>query len=231
MEQPFERIASASRGSLTDEEEEIAPELDRTPPPAASIWSRPCDPSIFDNVRFYNYSFDPGEVGIASSHWEFGDGSGSNETSPSHRYAKDGDYDVTLTVGTADGRSASQTRSLQVRTHDVAIASFAVPPKGRVGCSSEITVEISNARLPERVQVQLLRNDRNGGWEQVGVGTQSVAVKDREKTTPFVFSYTFTQDDLAIGKVTFQMVATIVGVRDAVPGDNTVISLPVVVTT
>ena len=78
--------------------------------------------------------------------------------------------------------------------------------------------------------MQLLRNDRNGGWEQVGVGTQSVAVKD-EKTTPFVFSYTFTQDDLAIGKVTFQMVATIVGARDAIPGDNTVVSLPVVVTT
>ena len=205
-------------------------QLDPTPPPTASIWSSPFDPSVFDAVQFYNYSFDPGDVGVASSRWEFGDGTGSNETSPSHRYARDGDYDVTLTVGTADGRSASQTRSVQVRTHDVAIASFAVPPKGRVGRSSEITVGVSNSRVPETVQVQLLRNDRNGGWEQVGVGTQSVVVEDR-KTTPFVFSYTFTHDDLAAGNVTFQMVATIVGARDAIPGNNTVVSSPVVVTT
>ena len=113
----------------------------------------------------------------------------------------------------------------------MAITSVAVPTKGRVGRSSEIAVEVSNARLPARVQVQLLKNDRNGGWEQVAVGTQDIAVQGKQRTTPFAFSYTFTQDDLAVGKVTFQMVATIVGARDAIPGDNTVVSLPVVVTT
>ena len=46
------------------------------------------------------------------------------------------------------------------------------------------------------------------------------------RTTSFVFNYTFTADDKALGKVNFQAVATIQGARDAVLADNTFISLP-----
>jgi hypothetical protein len=49
-------------------------------------------------------------------------------------------------------------------------------------------------------------------------------VGSRNKTVNFSFSYTFTADDRLAGKVTFQAVATPVGVRDAQPGDNTAIA-------
>lgn len=46
------------------------------------------------------------------------------------------------------------------------------------------------------------------------------------QTTDFKFSYTFTSNDAAFGKFSFQAVATIVGARDALPADNTATALP-----
>ncbi len=43
-----------------------------------------------------------------------------------------------------------------------------------------------------------------------------------KKTVAFAYDYAFTNDDLAVGKVSFQAVATIEGARDAFGGDNTV---------
>jgi hypothetical protein len=61
----------------------------------------------------------------------------------------------------------------------------------------------------------------------VGTLTQSVPVKSANRSTPFDFSYTFTAEDAAVGKVTFKAVATLVGPRDAAQADNEVISLPI----
>jgi hypothetical protein len=51
-------------------------------------------------------------------------------------------------------------------------------------------------------------------------------VRSGGRTTAFGFTYTFTSDDAALGKVTFKAVASIVGARDAQPSDNTAIALP-----
>ena len=58
------------------------------------------------------------------------------------------------------------------------------------------------------------------------VGSSTQLVANGGKATPYRFSYTFTADDAAIGKVTFKALATIPGARDALTGDNEVISLP-----
>jgi hypothetical protein len=75
----------------------------------------------------------------------------------------------------------------------------------------------------------LWRSRVGGGWDLVGQSTQFVPSKSGNKTTSFVFSYTFTPDDAAVGKVTFRAVATPASGRDAVPGDNEVIALPTTV--
>ena len=64
----------------------------------------------------------------------------------------------------------------------------------------------------------------------INTGIQSVAVKKLKQTTAFSFNYTFTKDDLAAGKVSFQAVATIQGARDALTSDNTATSTPTLVT-
>jgi hypothetical protein len=61
---------------------------------------------------------------------------------------------------------------------------------------------------------------------QFASSTQSVPVKAGGKTTDFAFNYIFTNDDAAIGKVTFKAVASIVNARDALLADNEVVSLP-----
>jgi hypothetical protein len=199
-----------------------------TPPPQANFGFNPSDPSIFDQVQFSDFSSDPGQVGIQSQAWSFGDGATATGCCPTHRFAKDGDYTVKETVTTTDGRSGSATRTVHVSTHDVTIVKLEVPQSAKPGQTRPITVNISNGHYPETVQVQILKGGPNG-FQPVGTLTQSVPVTQGNHTTQFSFNYTFTSDDAAAGKVTFEAIATISGARDALPADNTVIALPTTV--
>ncbi len=76
------------------------------------------------DVQFTNQS--TGDV--ASVTWDFGDGATSNEVSPLHTYAGGGTYAVTLTIGSADGRS-NQT-SQQVTVASPLVAGFSAQPNG-----------------------------------------------------------------------------------------------------
>lgn len=198
------------------------------PPAIASFYHYPSDPSIFDTVSFYDYSWDP--AGIASWAWAFGDGATATGASASHRYAADKDYAAKLAIATTDGRTATASHDVQVKTHDVAITKLAVPTAARVGQTRQLTVGIANTRYAENVEVALLRSVPGGGFEQVGQVTQSVPVRSGGRTTSFSISYTFGAADATLSKVTFQAVATILGARDANAADNTITALPTKVT-
>jgi hypothetical protein len=201
--------------------------LEVAPDPVAALSLSPGDPSTFDTVRFYDSSYDPGGRGIESESWDFGDGASGTGCCPTHRYAGDDDYTVRLTVTTADGRTASTSQVVHVRTHDVAIVKLAVPQSASAGQTRQITVGLSNVRYPENVAVQLLAARGASGFQEVGRLTQLVPVRSGGRTTTFAFSYTFTAEDAAAGKVTFKAVATIVGgARDAIWGDNEAVALP-----
>ena len=174
-------------------------------------------------MQFFDQSYDPGGVGIETRAWSFGDGVTATGYNPSHRYAADGDYLVELTVTTFDGRTGSTSRILQVRTHDVAITRFQTPSSGATGKTARISVDIRSNRNPETVQVQLFKSVP-GGYQFVATSTQTLPTRNR--VTSVAFSYTFTADDAAIGKVTFRAVATIVNDRDALPADNEAIGPP-----
>jgi len=203
-------------------------QLVQTPPPVANLFYYPGDPSIFDAVQFYNASYDPAQVGFQSQAWTLGDGTTSTLAAPSHRYAADGSYTVKLTVTTYDGRTASTSTVLIVKTNDVAITKFTAPSAASVGQTRSVTVGLSNSRYDEVVQVQLFKSDPTSynGFDLVGTLTHDVPVQSGNRTVAFDFSYTFTSADAAVGKVTFEAIATIVGARDAQPADNTAISLP-----
>ena len=194
-----------------------------TPDPVATIFHNPSDPSVFDTLGFFASAFDPAGIGVSSMEWNFGDGETGSGPSISHRYAMDGDYEVTLTVATPDGRTGSSTRLVSVRTHDVGIVKVQVPQAASAGHTRSINVSVASGRYDEIVFVQLYRSVP-GGFAQVGTLTQFVEL--RKRSTLFAFSYTFTSDDATVGKVTFKAVATIVSARDALPADNEVVSLP-----
>jgi len=195
------------------------------PPPVAAFGFYPYTPSAFDVVQFYDWSYDPGGVGVASQSWDLGDGTTATGCCPTRQYA-DGDYSVRLTVTTADGRTDSTSQVLHVRTHDVAITRFSVPRSASAGQTRTLTVGINSRRAPETVEVVLLKSVP-GGYQYVGVLSQSVPVRSANRTTDFSFSYTFTSADAQAGKVTFKAVANIAGAPDALPADNEAISSPV----
>jgi hypothetical protein len=197
--------------------------VDVAPLPSVGFFSSPHDPSTFDNVQFSDLSFDSGNVGIESRTWDFGDGATGDGPSPTHRYATDGDYTVTLTATTVDGRSNTATSIVQVRTHDVGIVRITAPDSARVGKTVQVVAKLTNTRYPETVQVELLRSGPTG-FEQVATSTQGVPVLRRGNTINFKFNYTITPADLTVGKVTFKAVAHVVGARDALPGDNEAIA-------
>jgi hypothetical protein len=66
------------------------------------------------------------------------------------------------------------------------------------------------------------RKSTGGGFTDVATVTLTVPVG---KATEYKFSYLFTADDGAIGKVSFRATATIVGARDALPADNSITAL------
>lgn len=200
-------------------------QLDQTPPPRSGFYFGPGDPSTFDTIQFNDSSIDPGGIGIESATWTFGDGATATGCCPTHRYATDGDYTVELTATTFDGRSGSASQTVHVSTHDVAITRLSAPTTAKSGQTRPIEVSVNNRRYPETVEVQLFKSVP-GGLELVGVLTQSVLKRSTTQTTDFSFSYTFTTTDTSLGKVTFHVVATIIGARDALPADNTAIAVP-----
>jgi PKD domain len=204
--------------------------IDLLPPPDPSWSYSPGDPSTFDDVSF-SHGLGYWDPKITTWVWDFGDGTtetDSNNTA-THRFAADGDYNVTLTVGTIDQRTNSQTQTVHVRTHDATILSLVAPDKGKTGKTGVITVGIGNTRYPETVQVDLYKSTTRG-YASIGMQSMSVPVMNAKKTVDFSFNYTFTSDDLALGKVTFQAVATIQGARDVLPADNTATSPATLVT-
>ncbi len=203
--------------------------VDLTPPPTANFSYYPSDPSIYDTLQFYDNSYDPGGIGFQSEAWNFGDGTTATGCCPTHQYAKDADYTVQLKVTTTDGRTGSTSKVVHVQTHDVAIINLMAPTSASSGQTRQITVGVNSKRYPETVRVDIYKSVP-GGFQQFGSLTQSVPVRSGNRTTNFSFNYTFTSADATVGKVTFEAVATIIGYRDALPADNTLIAPPTKVT-
>jgi hypothetical protein len=196
-----------------------------TPPPQVNFYYYPGDPSMFDTVQFYDATWDPGGAGVQTQIWDFGDGVTAEGCCPSHRYATDGSYTVTLAVTTTDGRTGSASQTVNVMTRDVAITKFTVPKAASAGQTRQVVVSVNSRHYVEQVTVELYKSVP-GGDEWVGALSQEVPVRPSNRTTDFKFSYTFTPDDAALGKVTFRAVATIQNGRDALPADNQAIASP-----
>ena len=199
--------------------------LDVAPQPIVGIYYTPLAPSVFDTIIFYDSPFDPGQLGFQSYFWDFGDGTTSTSIDQTHQYAKDGDYTVQHSATTVDGRTASISQVVHVKTHDVAITKINAPQSASVNQTRTITVSVNSKGYAETVRVDLYKSVP-GGFEFIGSVTLTVPARSNNKTTAFNFSYTFTNADASIGKVTFKAVATIIDARDAYPADNEAVSSP-----
>lgn len=98
--------------------------------------------------------------GIDGFTWDFGDSNGSTEQNPSHTYADDGDYNVSLTVDNAAGCSNNLTLPLTV--DDVPVANFNMG----VGCEGQ-AVGFEDATTVNNANIDTY------SWDFGGLGTSS----------------------------------------------------------
>ena len=179
----------------------------------------------------HNITFSPESNGWwiddpLTAEWDFGDGAKAPATQDSvqHQYKTDGTYVVTMRATTPDGRTGTSTREVKVETHDVGITKFSVPTSARAGQSKPITVSVGNTRYLEKATVTLYRSDGDS-WDQVGQAKLDVPAHPW-RTVQVPFSYSFTPEDAAVGKVSFRAVVSLeYPVRDARPADNEVIAI------
>ena len=81
------------------------------------------------DVQFTNQS----TGAVASITWDFGDGATSNDVNQHHTYANSGTYTVTLTVGSADGRTDSHSEDITAAAP--LVAAFSAQPNGLTSSS------------------------------------------------------------------------------------------------
>ncbi|MGQ9476932.1 MAG: PKD domain-containing protein [Candidatus Bipolaricaulia bacterium] len=95
-------------------------------PPEAAFSFEPERPRTIDSVQFTDESSDRDGRIIAWA-WAFGDGAGSSEQNPTHRYAKSERYTVILTVTDDDGDKASISKEIEV-FNSLPFADFSFSP-------------------------------------------------------------------------------------------------------
>ena len=80
--------------------------------PIASFTYSPLGPQVNDTITFDSSGCSDSDGTIVSYSWDFGDGTTSTSHNPTHIYAQEGSYTVTLTITDNDGLKDSITMSL-----------------------------------------------------------------------------------------------------------------------
>lgn len=90
---------------------------------------------------------------IVSNHWDFGDGSTSDASSPSHIFAGSGTYIITLTLKDDRGASASITQPVTISTPAVSLPVTAAAATVNLPQSAVVSVPADTFTLPTQVGI------------------------------------------------------------------------------
>jgi hypothetical protein len=194
------------------------------PKPAASFVVDPPEPAAGELVRLLDLSYDPGGGGIALHAWDFGDGETSVDAQPTHRFARDGLYTVTLHVTAPDGRVGIASAPVSVATHDVAVARIEAPRHAHAGDQATVVVVVESRHRAEICQVELLRRRGSHPWKSLAIQTRPIPTGGHAEVT---FAVSFEEGD--VGDLTFAAAVTLVGATDASPDDNELKAAPTTV--
>lgn len=112
--------------------------------PKANFSASPTSGPAPLNVNFTDLSSGGSDV-ITEWLWDFGDSTSSTLPSPSHRYASDGVYDVSLTVTTSSGKSHTLTKAGFITAQQSPNAAFSATPRNG---EAPLTVQFTDLSDP-----------------------------------------------------------------------------------
>ncbi len=109
-----------------------------------------------DPVRFQADAFDPdGPDSAITLGWDFGDGTGSNDTTVEHAYTKAGEYNAKVTATDEHGATAQQTFTITVTTPPLQTQLSTSPSTPRANDPVRFEVSIADGRTIERIEWDL----------------------------------------------------------------------------
>jgi len=112
--------------------------------PVADFSASPTTGAAPLNVNFTDLSTGGSDT-IVEWLWDFGDSTSSTLPSPSHRYASDGVYDVSLTVTTSSGNTNTRTRANFITAQQSPEAAFSATPRNG---EAPLTVQFTDLSDP-----------------------------------------------------------------------------------
>jgi gliding motility-associated-like protein len=160
------------------------------PTPMAGFYFTPQNPTISDGVVFTNTSY-----GASHSHWDFGDGNTSQNTSPVHYYFNPGLYDIIQIVYNDYGCADTTSQRVRINTDQLIYFPNAISTNGD-GINDVFNVfgygwqaDNFEMRIYSRWGKELFfTKDINSGWDgtdmstggkvQVGVYVWKIKVTD-----------------------------------------------------
>jgi parallel beta-helix repeat protein len=162
-------------------------------------WS-PANPTKLDSIQFYDLSSDRS---LVSWNWDFGDGNLSTLQNPTHQYADDGPYNVTLYVSDDDGAINSITKIVTVYTISP-VANFTYSPINPL--TSEIIIFTDTSTDADGTLV-------NWSWD-FGDGNSSYLQHPTHQYSnngTFTINLTVLDDDLELNSIEQQIMVSNVG--------------------
>lgn len=206
-------------------------------PLAVRIGYWPGDPSTYDAVDLSVY-IDNGACESATL--DFGDGTPVQSTTDClmsavfhHTYAKDGMYTLTASSLAKDGRAGTDTETVVVRTHDVALTALNAPKTAVVGKAKQVSLSVANlGKYAEKATVVLYASTGYGDWTPIG--TTQVSLPVSKKSLALRFTWIPAAADIGRGVVLRAAVENLIdpstewtSVRDARPSNNELSSAPI----
>ena len=132
-------------------------EIVKNSPPIADFYYTPTNPRYVDIISFCDQSTDEDGY-IVSWQWNFGDGNTSNEKNPKHRYAKDGTYNVILTVTDDDGAKSSKQKIIIVR--NISFIFIISPFKEKYYIGETYKINWSSQNAGKNVKIELYKQGK-----------------------------------------------------------------------
>jgi len=170
-----------------DRSESVSTRIFVNAAPTAQFTVTTFSPTEATSVGFTDASFDTDGT-IATWCWDFGDGTSSNETSPTHAFEGSGAHTVTLTVVDDQGTSAAATATLDVANLPPTASIATCAAEGATGDAFTFDASASDDPSPNGSIVSY-------AWDLDGDGAA-----DRETTTPSL-SHVYADDGVYVVSV------------------------------